>query len=42
VISVPVDFPDKYEKALIQTAGLCAVKRHLKEDIEVNVRVVKH
>jgi len=40
-IHVPSDFPEKYEHAMIQTAGLCAVKRHLKEDIRFNIRVVK-
>lgn len=40
-IHVPSEFPEKYEKAVIHTASLCAVKRHLKDDIEVNVRVVR-
>jgi hypothetical protein len=39
---VPADFPDKYENALIQTASLCAVKRHLREDIEVSVKVIRN
>lgn len=38
-IHVPGDFPQKYEQAMIQTASLCAVKRHLKEDIRFNVTV---
>jgi putative redox protein len=38
-IHVPSDFPEKYDQALIQTASLCAVKRHLKEDIRFNVVV---
>jgi ribosomal protein S12 methylthiotransferase accessory factor len=38
-IHVPADFPEKYEKAMIQTASLCAVKKHLKDDIDVNVMV---
>ena len=41
-IHVPADFPEKYEKAVIQTASLCAVKRHLKEDIDVKVTVVRN
>lgn len=41
VIHVPTDFPDKYERALIQTASLCAVKRHLKEEIEVSVLLLR-
>jgi len=40
-IHVPADFPDKYENAVIQTASLCAVKRHLKDEIEVNVRIIR-
>lgn len=38
-IHVPTDFPEKYENALIQTVGLCAVKKHLREDIAVEVKV---
>jgi len=38
-IHVPADFPEKYDKAIIQTASLCAVKRHLKDDIKYNVVV---
>jgi len=41
-IHVPADFPEKYESALINTASLCAVKRHLKEDINVEVKIVKN
>ncbi len=40
-IHVPSDFPEKYDKALINSASLCAVKRHLKEEIEVNVKVIR-
>lgn len=40
-IHVPADFPEKYEGAVVNTASLCAVKRHLKEDIEMNVSVVR-
>ncbi|MFO8128953.1 MAG: OsmC family protein [Bacteroidales bacterium] len=38
-IHVPDDFPEKYEKAMIQTVGLCTVKKHLHEEISVDVRV---
>ncbi len=38
-IHVPQDFPEKYEQAMIQTASLCAVKRHMKDDIVFNVQV---
>lgn len=31
------DFPEKYEPALLNTVSLCAVKKHLREDIEVVV-----
>ena len=40
-IHVPADFPEKYEGAVIQSASLCAVKRHLKDEIEMNVTVVR-
>jgi putative redox protein len=40
-IHVPGDFPEKYEQAMVQTASLCAVKRHLKEDIKFSVQVVR-
>lgn len=40
-IHIPDDFPEKYEQALIQTAGLCSVKRHLKDDIEITVKTVR-
>ncbi len=40
-IHVPADFPEKYDKAVIQSASLCAVKRHLKDEIEMNVTVVR-
>jgi ribosomal protein S12 methylthiotransferase accessory factor len=40
-IHVPVDFPEKYEQAVIQTASLCAVKRHLRDDIAFKVSVVR-
>ncbi len=39
IIHVPADFPEKYERALIQTASLCAVKKHLREDIDVEVKI---
>jgi putative redox protein len=41
-IHVPSDFPDKYDGALAQVAGLCAVKKHLSSDIEMNVVVVRN
>jgi len=41
-IHVTDEFPEKYENAVIQSASLCAVKRHLKDDIEVMVKIVRH
>lgn len=40
-IKVPGDFPEKYENALIQAVGLCAVKRHLSEKIKTDVFLVR-
>ncbi len=40
-IQVPQDFPEKYEKALINTANLCTVKRHLREDVQTNVYITR-
>lgn len=39
-IHVPSDFPEKYHTALISTASLCAVKKHLHPDIKFEVKVV--
>ncbi len=39
-IRVPASFPEKYHDALISTASLCAVKKHLHQDITFDVRVV--
>jgi ribosomal protein S12 methylthiotransferase accessory factor len=30
-IQLPEDFPDKYKEAVIKSANLCAVKRHMQE-----------
>ncbi|MDD4603057.1 MAG: OsmC family protein [Bacteroidales bacterium] len=40
-IHVPQDFPAQYDSALIRTASLCAVKRHLNADIENEITVVR-
>jgi ribosomal protein S12 methylthiotransferase accessory factor len=37
-IDLPVDFPVKYAPALIRSAELCAVKKHLESPPEINVR----
>jgi len=41
-IHIRSDFPEKYEPALIQTASLCSVKRHLRDDIVINVTTVRN
>ena len=38
-IFVPKDFPDKYDQALINSAALCAVKRHLNERIQNEITI---
>ena len=40
-IQVPQSFPEKYENALIQAVGLCAVKRHLSEKIHFDTVVTR-
>lgn len=40
-IFVNSEFPEKYDQAIVSTVGLCAVKRHLREDIDVEVKVVR-
>ncbi len=39
IIRVPEDFPEKYDKAVINSVEKCAVKRHLREDIAVKTSV---
>lgn len=40
-IRVPADFPAQYDEALIRSAALCAVKRHLHPDIEIKATVIR-
>lgn len=40
-IFVPAGFPEKYEAAVVSAASQCAVKRHLKDSISTEVRVVR-
>lgn len=40
-IKLPNNFPDKYKSAIIQTAGLCAVKKHLENPPEFEISVIK-
>lgn len=39
-IQVPSDFPEKYHDALIRSAELCAVKRHMEDEPEFAVKTV--
>jgi putative redox protein len=41
LIHVPADFPEQYEAAVIKTASLCAVKRHLNPAIENDITIVR-
>jgi ribosomal protein S12 methylthiotransferase accessory factor len=40
-IFIPAHFPEKYDTALIQSASLCAVKRHLDPAIENEILIVR-
>jgi hypothetical protein len=40
-LHVDDDFPAKYEPAIIRAMELCAVKKQLREDIEMSIRVVR-
>jgi putative redox protein len=39
-IHVPPDFPEKYHDALIKSASLCAVKKHIEEPPVFDIRTV--
>ncbi|MDP1622605.1 MAG: OsmC family protein [Bacteroidales bacterium] len=41
LIHVPVDFPEQYEAAVVKTASMCAVKRHLNPSIENEITIVR-
>ncbi len=41
LIYMPAGFPEQYEAAVIKSASLCAVKRHLNPDIENDIRIVR-
>jgi putative redox protein len=41
-IKVPAGFPEQYEQAVIKTASLCAVKRHLHPAIENEIIIVRN
>lgn len=40
-IYIPDDFPDKYKDALIKTAGLCAVTKHLEKPPIIDISLKK-
>lgn len=40
-ITVPADFPEKYEGALINAVGLCSVKRHLSDKIKFETLIIR-
>jgi ribosomal protein S12 methylthiotransferase accessory factor len=40
-IHVPAGFPEKYEGAVINVAALCAVKRHLSDKIQSEIKVIR-
>jgi putative redox protein len=39
-IQVPPDFPEQYRPALVRTAELCAVKKHLERPPQFQVRTI--
>lgn len=41
VLHVDADFPAKYEAAIIRAMESCAVKKQLREEIEISIRVVR-
>jgi ribosomal protein S12 methylthiotransferase accessory factor len=41
IINVPADFPSQYDSALIKSASLCTVKRHLNPAIENEITIVR-
>ncbi|MCX6306309.1 MAG: OsmC family protein [Bacteroidetes bacterium] len=41
LIHVPSDFPEQYDAAVIKTASLCAVKRHLNPSIENEITIIR-
>jgi len=40
-LHVPEDFPENYKNALIKTANLCSVKKHLDNPPEIDISVIK-
>jgi putative redox protein len=40
-IFIPKNFPEKYDQAIINSAALCLVKRHLTPDIHFEINIVR-
>lgn len=40
-ITLPADFPAKYQAALIRSVGLCTVKKHLQNPPEFETNIVR-
>ena len=40
-IQVPDDFPENYKKAVLKTANLCTVKKHLEKPPEIDIFLTK-
>ena len=40
-IQVPEDFPESYKKAVLKTANLCTVKKHLEKPPEIGIFLTK-
>ena len=40
-IQVPEDFPENYKKAIVKTASLCTVKKHLDNPPEIDILLTK-
>jgi ribosomal protein S12 methylthiotransferase accessory factor len=39
-VTLPVDFPEKYQKAILRTANLCTVKKHIVTAPEFDVVLI--
>jgi putative redox protein len=40
-IRVPAEFPEKYEQAVINSASMCTVKRHMNPEIENIITITR-
>jgi ribosomal protein S12 methylthiotransferase accessory factor len=40
-IHVPKDFPEKYKNAVVKSAEVCSVKRHLEKPPQIDIAVVE-